>query len=432
MESENLPVRKKIKNKSNFIFHLHPPKVLQESIKFNRTFGLGGMAMLLFLIQGLTGTLLRFAYVPSPAKAYDSILFINNSILFGGFVRNIHHWSGIFFVIIAFLHFIRVFYSQAIFVPRRVNWIIGIALLIFAIFSNFTGYLLPWDQLSFWAVTVATNMLSYIPFIGDGMLKIIRGGNDVGAATLLNFYNFHTGILPMAMILLMIWHFWKVRKAKGVAVAEGLSDHKVPSNPDLVLKELVVGLILIALIFFLSALFDAPLQERANPAFSPNPAKAPWYFMGTQELLLHIHPFFAFVVIPIFFFGGLIWLPFAIKEGNQGVWFHSEKGKKLALQAAVLAIILTPIAILMEEYVLHFEDWLPGWPKGVSEGVIPFLLLIGSFALYTFFIKRKYKASLIELLIALFTVFVVSYIVLSIIGIWFRGEGMVLTLPWNL
>jgi hypothetical protein len=199
-----------------------------------------------------------------------------------------------------------------------------------------------------------------------------------------------------------------------------------------VLKELVVGLILIALIFFLSALFDAPLQERANPAFSPNPAKAPWYFMGTQELLLHIHPFFAFVIIPLFFFGGLIWLPFAIKEGNQGVWFHSEKGKKLALQAAVLAIILTPVAILLEEYVLHFEDWLPGWPKGISEGVIPFLLLIGSFALYMFFIKRKYKASLIERLIALFTVCVVSYIVLSIIGIWFRGEGMVLTLPWNL
>jgi hypothetical protein len=87
---------------------------------------------------------------------------------------------------------------------------------------------------------------------------------------------------------------------------------------------------------------------------------------------------------------------------------------------------------LLEEYVLHFEDWLPGWPKGISEGVIPFLLLIGSFALYMFFIKRKYKASLIERLIALFTVCVVSYIVLSIIGIWFRGEGMVLTLPWNL
>ncbi len=429
MENENISAKKQKGRKSNFVFHLHPPRVLQDSIKFNRTFGLGGMAFLLFLIQGLTGMLLRFAYVPSPEKAYDSILYIDNSILFGGFVRNIHHWSGIFFVIITFLHFIRVFYSQAIFVPRRVNWIIGIALLILAIFSNFTGYLLPWDQLSFWAVTVATNMLSYIPFIGEGLLRIIRGGNDVGSATLLNFYNFHTGILPIAMILLMVWHFWKVRKAKGVAIPENNNDIRVPSNPNLVLKELVVGLILIAVIFLFSAVLDAPLLDRANPAYSPNPAKAPWYFMGIQELLLHIHPFFAFVVIPLVFFGGLIWLPYAIKEGNAGVWFYSEKGKKLAIQAAIVSMILTPVAILLEEYLLHFEDWLPGWPKGISEGVIPFLLLIGSFGLYIFFVKRKYQTKAMELIVALFTVFIVSYIVLSIIGIWFRGEGMVLILP---
>ena len=120
-----------------FVFHLHPPKVLKDSIKFNRTFGLGGMALLLFLIQGLTGILLRFAYVPSPEKAYDSILYINHDILFGGFVRNIHHWAGIFFVIITFLHFIRVFYSQAIFVPRRINWIIGNGLTDFCHFFKF-------------------------------------------------------------------------------------------------------------------------------------------------------------------------------------------------------------------------------------------------------------------------------------------------------
>jgi len=416
----------------NFVFHMHPPRVSANSINYNRTFGLGGMALLLFLLQALTGILLRFVYIPSPDQAYDSILYIQNTIFFGGFIRNIHHWSGIFFVIIAFLHFLRVFYSQAIFVPRRVNWIIGIVLLILAIFSNFTGYLLPWDQLSFWAVTVATNMLTYVPYIGDGLLRIVRGGNDVGSATLLNFYTFHTGILPVLMISLMIWHFWKVRKAKGVAVPEEMANPKVPSYPNLVLKELVVGLILIAIIFLLSALFNASLQDRANPAYSPNPAKAPWYFMGIQELLLHIHPFFAFVVIPLFFFSGLIWLPYAIKEGNAVVWFYSEKGKKLAIQAMVLAIVLTPFAILLEEYVLHFEEWLPGWPKGISEGLIPFLLLVGSFAIYLFYLIKKVKAKIYEAIIALFTIFIVSYLVLTIIGIWFRGEGMVLTTPWNI
>ncbi len=415
-----------------FIFHLHPPKVAAASIRFNRTFGLGGMALLLFVIQLVTGMLLRLAYIPTPAEAYDSVLFIDREIFFGGFMRNIHYWSGIFFVIVTFLHFVRVFYAQAIFVPRRINWIIGMGLLILAILSNFTGYLLPWDQLSYWAVTVATNMLTYIPLIGDWTLSVIRGGDDVGSATLLNFYNFHTGILPVLMVILMIWHFWKVRKAKGVAVPNEDQEERVLTNPDLLLKELVVGLLLIALVFMLSALFNAPLQERANPAFSPNPAKAPWYFMGIQELLLHIHPFFAFIVLPLFFFAGLIWLPYAINEGNQGVWFHSEKGKRLIIQAAVLSLILTPVAVLIEDYLLHFELWMPSVPRAFSEGLIPMILLLASFGIYLIILKKRYKPTVYELVNALFTVFVVSYIVLTVIGIWFRGEGMKLAWPWEI
>ena len=275
-------------------------------------------------------------------------------------------------------------------------------------------------------------MLDYVPLIGEWMLSVIRGGEDVGSATLLNFYNFHTGILPIAMVVLMIWHFWKVRKAKGVAVPADEEKPRVQTYPNLLLKELVVGLILIAVVFLLSALFSAPLQERANPAFSPNPAKAPWYFMGIQELLLHIHPFFAFIVLPLFFFAGLIWLPYAIKEGNQGVWFHSEKGKRLAIQAAVLALMLTPVAVLIEEYILHFEAWLPHLPKAVSEGLIPMILLLASFGVYLIFLKKKYKPTLHELVNALFTVFVVSYVVLTVIGIWFRGEGMKLIWPWEI
>ncbi len=434
VDNQNLKETEKTKRSGhrNFVFHLHPPRISANSIKFNRTFGLGGMALLLFLIQALTGILLRFVYIPSPDQAYDSILYIQNTIFFGGFIRNIHHWTGIFFVIITFLHFIRVFYSQAIFVPRRVNWIIGIVLLILAIFSNFTGYLLPWDQLSFWAVTVATNMLTYVPYIGDGLLRVVRGGNDVGSATLLNFYTFHTGILPVLMISLMIWHFWKVRKAKGIAVPEGIANPKVPSYPNLVLKELVVGLILIATIFLLSALFNASLQDRANPAYSPNPAKAPWYFMGIQELLLHIHPFFAFVIIPLFFFGGLIWLPFAIKEGNQGSLVSFGEGEKTCDSINGTGNCSNSFSYIAGRIFLHFEDWLPGWPKSISEGLIPFLLLVGSFAVYLYYLIKRVKANIYEALIALFTIFIVSYIVLTIIGIWFRGEGMVLTTPWRI
>jgi len=125
-------------------------------------------------------------------------------------------------------------------------------------------------------------------------------------------------------------------------------------------------------------------------------------------------------------------LPYAIKEGNPGVWFHSERGKKLAIRAGILALALTPLAILLEEYIIHFEDWLPFLPKAISEGLIPFLMLIGSILIYLYYIKRKHKTKFLELMVALFTIFLIAYIVLSIIGIWFRGEGMEFTLPWNL
>lgn len=416
----------------SFIYHLHPPKVKEASIRFNRTFGLGGMALLLFLVQALTGILLRFEYVPVPEKAYDSILIIENEILFGKFVRNLHHWAGVFFVLISFLHFIRVFLSQSIYKLRRVNWIIGIAMFFLVMMSNFTGYLLPWDQLSYWAVTVATSMLNYVPFVGGMLETAARGGTDVGAETLLNFYTFHTGLLPIILVVLMIYHFWKVRKAKGVALPESERDsERVPSNPNLIFKELVVGLVLLAVLLFLSALFDAPLLERANPALSPNPAKAPWYFMGIQELLLHIHPFFAAFIIPTLFFGALIWLPYSNLKGvNHGVWFQSVKGKKLAVISAFAALVITPLYILADEYLLHFEDWMKGIPQFFSQGLVPFIIFFLGFGAYTYFLKWKYKANKPELIMAVFVIFIVSYIVLTIVGIEFRGEGMKLIWLW--
>jgi len=120
----------------SFLNHLHPPVLPEISIRFNRTFGLGGLSALLFLIQLFTGILLRFEYIPVPEKAYDSILFIENEVFFGQFVRNIHHWAGTFFVVVVFLHFVRVFLSQAIYEKRRVNWLIGLALFFLVMLSN--------------------------------------------------------------------------------------------------------------------------------------------------------------------------------------------------------------------------------------------------------------------------------------------------------
>jgi quinol-cytochrome oxidoreductase complex cytochrome b subunit len=416
----------------NFALHLHPVSINKEAIRFDRTFGLGGMAALLFILQAFTGILLRFLYEPVPEKAYDSILFIQEEVLFGQLVRNLHHWAGIFFVLITFLHLLRTFYAQSYYAPRRTNWVIGVVLLFVVILSNFTGYLMPWDQLSYWAVTVSTNMLEYFPGFGTWMQTAIRGGADVGAATLLNFYTFHTGILPLALIILMGYHFWRVRKAKGITLPESKSGaEKIHTWPNLVLKEVTVALVLIAVLLLISAFADAPLLERANPASSPNPAKAPWYFMGVQELLLHFHPFFAVVAIPVLFFTGMFWLPYIkVKENNPGTWFHSAKGKKLTMYSAILALVATPSAILLDEYVLDFEGWLGSTPLWISTGLLPFLLVGGGLWLMLFILKRKFKAGKVEIIIAFFTALVVSYTVLTVVGIAFRGEGM--QLMWGM
>ena len=208
----------------NLILHLHPRKVKLSTLEFTLTFGLGGMAALLIVIQIFTGLLLKFHYIPSPEGAYNSVLNINNNLLFGKLTHNIHHWSAILLLWITFLHMLRVLFTSAFRKPRHATWIFGIILLILVVLSNFTGYLLPWDQLSYWAVTVVTSLLEYIPLIGGAARNTLLGGNEVGSATLSNFFNLHTGIIPLVIIILMGYHFWRIRRAGGVIVPESSKD----------------------------------------------------------------------------------------------------------------------------------------------------------------------------------------------------------------
>ena len=288
--TEHHATEKREKSRFGLILHLHPRKVKASTLRFTLTFGLGGMAALLVVIQVVTGLLLKFHYEPSPENAYNSILNLQESLLFGKMLRNIHHWSAIAFVWVAFLHMLRTAFTGAYRPPRDGTWITGLALMLLVVLSNFTGYLLPWDQLSYWAVTVGTSLLSYIPLAGEPIRRALLGGAEVGQPTLTNFFNLHTGVIPLMIIALMTWHFWRIRRAGGVIVADRDKESPmVDTKPHLVNREFVVAITLLAAIFIISSLLDAPLRERANPAFSPNPAKAPWYFMGLQELLIHFH-----------------------------------------------------------------------------------------------------------------------------------------------
>ncbi len=405
----------------------------ESTLRFNLTFGLGGMAALLVVVQVVTGLLLKFHYEPSPENAYNSIMNLQDSLLFGKMLRNIHHWSAIGLLWIVFLHMLRAAFTGAYRKPRHATWIFGLVLLILVVLSNFTGYLLPWDQLSYWAVTISTSLLAYVPLIGDPVREALLGGKEVGQATLTNFFNLHTGVIPLLLVALMAYHFWRVRKAGGVIVAEKDKDGAmIDTRPHLVNREFVVAVALLALLFIVSSLFDAPLRERANPSFSPNPAKAPWYFMGLQELLIHFHPFFAIVVFPLTVLYAACRLPYIrLEDKNQGIWFLSDKGIRSAKLSLVSGVVFTVLFIGFSELLPDPEVLLSSVPSLITKGLIPFLILALTLYFFLKYIRRKFSLNRSEVIQSVIIIMVVSYTVLTLTGIFFRGAGMNLMWPWQ-
>jgi quinol-cytochrome oxidoreductase complex cytochrome b subunit len=423
---------------NSLILHFRPRTVPERTLKFSLTWGLGGMAVVLVCMLFATGLMLKFAYQPVPDKAYESILRLQSEVGFGQLIRNIHHWSGNALLMVVFLHFLRIFFTGAFHPPRQFNWIIGLGMFFAVLASNITGYLLPWDQLAYWAITICTAMLEYIPLIGDELQQLVRGGSDIGPATLSIFFAIHTAIIPGCLIILMPFHFWRIRKARGLVVPrtadEDPSDRgeSVPVIPNLILREIVVAAVLIAVIMMVSVVFNAPLEAKANPGLSPNPTKAPWYFAGFQELLLHFHPLFALFIIPVLMLIALLSIPYLHYQVNTaGVWFASANGRRMAIVAAVCAMIIMPIGIIADEFVINLKTWMPGVPTEISDGLIPFALMLIAVVGFYFVMKKKFAATNNEALQAVFVLFVVAFIILTIACIWFRGSGMTLMWPWE-
>jgi quinol-cytochrome oxidoreductase complex cytochrome b subunit len=418
----------------SLLLHFRPRVVPERTLRFSLTWGLGGMSAVLIFLLFSTGLMLKFVYEPFPDRAYDSILHLQQDIPFGQLVRNIHHWSANGLLIIALLHILRVFFTGAFFAPRQFNWIIGLVLFAAIILSNFTGYLLPWDQLAFWAITISTSMLAYIPWVGQWLQRLILGGGELGPATLSNFYAIHTAVLPALLLSVLPFHFWRIRKANGLVIprspmeADDARGGKVESIPNLIVREVAVALVLLAVILVISMLVNAPLAAKANPGLSPNPTKAPWYFMGLQEILMHFHPVFAIFIIPLLLVSGLLSIPYINYEAKTaGVWFCSLKGRRMAFIAALTATGATVAGILADEFII--SGILTGPPNIISSGLLPFAIVLGCCMGFFIFMKKKFDATSNETILALFTLVTTSFVILTIIGIWFRGTGMRLMWP---
>jgi quinol-cytochrome oxidoreductase complex cytochrome b subunit len=212
------PLDRSLVMTSNIFFHLHPVKVSRKSLQWTYSFGLGIITTILFAVLVFTGVLLMFYYIPSIERAYPSLKEIQFSVPFGQFTRNMHRWSAHLMVLMAVLHMARVFYTGGYKPPREFNWIVGVMLLLLTMGASFTGYLLPWDQLAYWAITVGTNIAGYAPVAGSTMREMLLGGTEVGQNALIRFYTLHVALLPVMIILLISLHVWRVRKDGGLAI----------------------------------------------------------------------------------------------------------------------------------------------------------------------------------------------------------------------
>ena len=274
-----------MKKKANFFRHLHPPMICPRTLKPSSTLGLGIVCLTCLLVLGATGLTLLLYYVPHQDTVYDRILHIVTALRYGRLFRNIHFLAANVLLIAGILHLVRIFFMGS-YHGRRLNWVYGLVLLALIFFSNYTGYLLPWDQTSYWAIKVGSNLAAYVPWLGLPVKHFLLGGADVNHETLLRSFALHVAALPFLWAVFIGLHLWRIRKDGGLAAPEEEAG-KLPSSPWLFRAELSAALLTVSLLLALSFFIDAPLAERADPLRPPNPAKAPWYFVGIQEMVSH-------------------------------------------------------------------------------------------------------------------------------------------------
>jgi quinol-cytochrome oxidoreductase complex cytochrome b subunit len=374
----------------NFFLLLHPRRVRRDSLSPSATFGLGVACLTLFLLLVATGILLMFYYSPSTdpvGGAYASMEELRHGIAFGQFIRNMHRWAAHLLVVAAFLHLARVFLRGAFKPPRQFNWVIGVLLLVVTLASSFTGYLLPWDQLSYWAIEVGGGMMAAIPAVGTALRRMVFGGNEISQTTLIRYYGLHVLVLPAAFAVLTCIHLWRVRQNGGLAHRMENDDAPaqkppatVPAWPHLVLRELAVALLCVAVVAAMAVTWDAPLGEPADPAHAPEPAKAAWYFLWLQEIVSYDYgaltrvrwppwdpagttlgaEFWGGVVLPAAFLVALLAVPY-VRQRRRGVGVYFGPSRRSACVVFVL-VSLAILALTLVGYFLRGPNWSIVWP----------------------------------------------------------------------
>jgi quinol-cytochrome oxidoreductase complex cytochrome b subunit len=351
---------------------------------------------------------------------------------------------------------------------RPYNWVLGVTLLVFTLLLSFTGYLLPWDQLAFWAITVGTNIAASVPAVGETIRQFLLGGTVIGQPTLIRFYVLHCALLPLVLFGVAVWHMWRIRKDGGLAIVEqdrrdaltrkpaapkksktysvlGIAsgttvqisdpttlndENSVPSTPFLTVRLLLVTLLTVAVSIGLSIVIQAPLEAAANPQVTPNPAKAPWYFLGLQEMVGY-SALMGGVIIPGIVILGLMLIPFLDREQKGiGYWFSDGPGRRWGIFGFLYGLAAT-CGCLAIAVLLPMRSVFPSIESQVFFDLVnpaTFLLLL--FA-GMYFVVLKKTTSTRYAAIATFCAFIVAFVILTYTGTALRGPNWEFFWPWQ-
>ena len=470
---------------TNFFLHIMPVRIHRYSLRLKATLGLGVISFVLFVLLTVTGTALMIYYKPSTADAYNSMKDIHYVVPTGRFMRNIHRWAAHAMVACVMLHMARVFYTAAYKKPREFNWVIGMLLLVFTLSLSFTGYLLPWDQLAYWAVTIGSSIaespreitdalgITKVVDIGAIQKQLLLGANHVGQEALIRFYLLHVIVLPLLTTALIGAHFWRIRKDGGLtrpaSVEEGPESrdqgktmendatlppldpepsildppksyglmaivpgktpvvdrawaNTVPTWPNALYAIGALSMLTLAVMLALGYFYDAPLKEMANPAVPENPAKAPWYFLGLQELVSY-SAFMGGIGIPAIVVIGLMLIPYLDREDKHiGVWFGDTTGRRVCLYSTLVTAAVVIGLLVFTVTAGWLRNWEPTIPQWVITLVNPGSAMVVIFVLWSLFIVRQTNSTRMGAL-AMFTCVVIGFVILTYFATVHRGPN---------
>jgi len=423
-------------------FHrMFSARVREGQLGFRETWYLGALTLGTFTIQVGTGLLLMLYYHPSIPQGYADMKDLEFVVSSGAMLRSLHRWSAHAMVLLVFMHMAKVVYRRAYRPPRELNWVTGVCLLLATLLLSYTGYLLPWDQLSYWGTTVGASIISSMPFIGATLRFYLLGGHTMNANALLRFYVLHTMVFPLVAIGLISVHLWRLHKDGGMYVPDdqgkpilpehipaedklfrGVENERTLSYRELLFRE-IIGIEALAVVLFSMALiWKAPLDEIANPLHTPNPAKAPWYFTGLQELLHYFPPFVAGIIVPVLIVSGLFIIPFfpwfdRVTTPDMCRWVRG----KLARLLTIMLVMIALSAVL-----IHLHAWdamLPLW--------VVIVLVCTSRAAPIAENGWQSWLNSRSLSFWIMTLFLMEAVTLTSIGIFFRGPGWSWVWPWR-